>query len=305
MRIFVTGASGYIGQAVAKAFRNKGHTVYGLVRSEEDANLLKLMEILPIIGDFNQPETFEKILDNVEVAVNCAFDYSDQGVERDANTIDLIIRSFSKKSLPTSFIYTSGVWVYGSRGHEIVDESTPVNPIEKVKWRPEHEKKVLDASSKNLKTVVIRPGFVYGLNGGLLKVFFAASQNGTVPMIGEGHNRWPMVHVNDLAHAYVSAAEKELNGVILNVVDDSNPTMKEIVEAIARCAKIEGKIQGLNNEEAQKILGALWEGMAIDLKVDNSRIKRLLKWQIHHAPFLNEAETYFQSWKASQETENF
>ena len=208
-------SSGTIGRAVARAFREKGHTVYGLVRSEENANLLKLMEIWPIIGDLSDPETFVKILDEVEVAVSCAFDDSDSGVERDASTIDLITNVFSKSSLPRSFIYTSGIWVYGSGGHRIVDESTPVNPIEIVKWRPAHEQKVLDASSGNLRTVVIRPGCVYGLKGGLLKVLYAASQNGSVPMIGEGRNRWPMIHVNDLAHAYVSAAEKELNRVIL------------------------------------------------------------------------------------------
>lgn len=305
MRIFITGASGYIGQAVARAFREKGHTVYGLVRSEEDANLLKLMEIWPIIGDYNNPESFIKILDDVEVVVNCAFDYSDVGVERDAGIIEIIIKAFSKSSLPKSFIYTSGIWVYGSRGYQIVNESTPVTPIEEVKWRPGHEQKVLDSSTNNLRTVVIRPGVVYGLTGGVLKVFYAASQNGSVPMIGEGRNRWPMVHVDDLAHAYVSAAEKELNHVILNVVDDSNPTMKEIAEAIARCARIEGKIQNLNDDDAKKVFGDLWKGFAIDLRVDNSRVKRLLKWQIHHAPFINEAETYYQSWLASQETENF
>lgn len=305
MRVFVTGASGYIGKAVACAFRKKGHTVFGLVRSEEDANRLKLLEIWPVIGDLNQPETFQKTLDEVEVAVHCAFDYSDSGVERDARSIDYIIEAFSKSELPRTFIYTSGIWIYGSRGHQIVDESTPVSPIEKVKWRPEHEKKVLQASSDHLKTVVIRPGVVYGLDGGILKIFFAASQNGSVPIIGEGKNRWPMVHVNDLAHAYVSAAEKELNGVILNVVDDSSPTMREIAESVARCANIEGNVQSLSNEDAQKVFGNLWEGFALDLKVDNSRLKRLLKWQIHHAPFINEAETYFQSWQASQEVESF
>lgn len=305
MRVFVTGAKGYIGHAVAKAFRSKGHTVYGLVRSQEDANDLQIHEILPVIGNLSQPDTFQNILDGIEVVAHCAFDYSDDGVKTDLNTINLIIKKFSDSKLPRFFIYTSGIWVYGSRGSEIVDESSTLKPVDTVKWRPEHEQTVLAASTADLRTVVIRPGVVYGQLGGIMNFFYASIQNGFVPYIGEGNNHWPMVHIEDLAHAYVSAAEKEINHAILNVVDDANPTMKEIAESIARSANMEGKTKSLSVQEAQSLIGDLWQGLAIDLKVNNSRIKRLLHWQIHHAPFVNEGEIYYQAWQANQKVECF
>ena len=137
MRIFVTGASGYIGHAVAKAFRAKGHSVFGLVRADDQARQLMLEEITPVMGDLEQPHSYQGVLKNVEVAVHCAFDYSsEKGVERDAATIDAILQIFSKSPLPRTFIYTSGVWVYGSRGYELVDESMPLKPLDVVKWRP-------------------------------------------------------------------------------------------------------------------------------------------------------------------------
>ncbi|CUI16360.1 hypothetical protein PNK_0734 [Candidatus Protochlamydia naegleriophila] len=305
MRVFVTGATGYIGHAVAKAFRAKGHTVYGLVRSQEDGDLLSLDEIWPVMGDLDQPDSYKQLLDNVEVAVHCAFDWLDKGIERDAKTIDTITEVFGKSSLPRTFIYTSGVWIYGSRGHQIMDESSPVNPIEISKWRPIHEEKVLKATNVNLKTVVLRPGCVYGNVGGLTNLLFTSTQSGAVKIVGEGHNRWPMVHVQDLAYAYVAAAEKELTNVTLNVVDDSSNTVREMAEAVARSAKMEGKIQVLGMDEAKKQFGELVDGLLVDLQANNSRIKRLLGWQIHHVPFVNESDLYYNVWKTTQQAEEF
>ena len=306
MRVFITGASGYVGHGVAKAFRAKGHTVYGLVRTEEDAHLLSLDEISPIMGDLEQPDSYSHVLEEVEVAVQCAFDYSsDKRVERDAKTIESILGVFSRSSLPRTLIYTSGVWVYGSQGYKMVDESMPVTPLEVIKWRPDHEGKVLKATTPLLRTVIMRPGHVYGGVGGLTNLLFTSTQNGAVSIVGEGNNRWPMVHIQDLAHAYVSAAEKELTNVIFNVVDDSTATLREIAEAIARAAKMEGKIKVLSNEEAEKQFGSIIQGLQIDLTVNNSRIKRLLGWQIHHAPFIYDAEIYFNAWQTTQTVEEF
>lgn len=305
MRVLVIGASGYIGNAVAKAFRAKGHTVYGSVRNKEDARSLSLEEIGPIMADLSDPKSFHDILQSVEVAVHCAHESSAQEVERDAQAIDTILDLFSHQSLPRSFIYTSGVWVYGSLGYKMADESTPLNPLDVVKWRPAHEEKVLKAASSQLRTVVLRPAHVYGSVGGLTHLLFTSAGKGSMAMVGEGHNRIPMIHVRDLAHAYVSAAERELTSVVLNVADDSTATFREMVEAVARVAGIEGKIQALSSVEAKKQWGSYANVFTLDLTIDNSRIKRLLGWQIHHAPFIYEVQTYYDAWKAMQETEEF
>lgn len=305
MRVFVTGASGYVGESVAKAFREKGHTVYGLVRSKESANLLSINEIWPVVGDMNNPESYSKVLNEVEVVVHCAVDTSEKAVELDAKTVDTVLNAFSQSQLSKAFIYTSGVWVYGSSNGKILDEASPVNPLEIVKWRPVQEEKVLKATSPNLRTVIMRPGCVYGKVGGLTNIFFTSSLNGTVTRIGEGSNRWPMIHVKDLAYAYVAAAEKELSHIILNVTDDSNLSVREMTDAIARATGMPGKINSISSEEALKQFGPLAQGLMIDLHVNNARIKRLLGWQIHHAPFINEVDVYCNAWKVSQHVDEF
>ncbi len=300
MRVFVTGASGYIGNAVAKAFREKGHTVYGLVRSKENAIDLSKEEICPIIGSLEKPDTYSKILDEVEVVTHCAFDSSNKGAEQDGQAIDNILNKFSKSPLSHALIYTSGVWVYGSTEYKMVDESHLTHPINLIKWRPQHEQKVLKATAPNLRTVVIRPGCVYGGIKGLTTLLFNSIQEGSVVIPGEGKNRWAMVHIQDLAHAYVSAAEKELTHTILNVTDDSSSTLREIAEAIARSAGIPDKVRSLSTEEANKKFGSITEGLMLDQKINNTKIKRLLHWQIHHAAFVDEIDTYYQAWKATQ-----
>jgi nucleoside-diphosphate-sugar epimerase len=305
MRVFVTGASGYVGHSVARAFRSRGHVVYGLVRSDDDAQLLSLHEIWPVMGDLNNPESYGKILAEVEVVVHCAMDASEKREELDAKTIEAVLGAFASSSLPKAFIYTSGVWVYGSTGLQIVDEASQLNPIDLVKWRPAHEEKVLKGSSASLRTVVLRPGCVYGGVGGLTNLFFTSVHDGSVSIIGEGSNRLAMIHVEDLAHAYVGAAEKELSQVVLNVVDDSGFTLREMAEAIAHSAGIPGKVTSFSAEEADKHFGPVAQGLSIDQAVSNSRIKRLLGWQIHHLPFIHEMDLYYNAWEAAQEVKEF
>lgn len=305
MRIFVTGASGYIGRAVAEAFRSKGHVVYGLVRSDSDVRALYSNEIWPVVGDLNSPESYSKSLGEAEVVVHCAFDSSSKGVELDAKTVETVLSTLSRSSLPKAFIYTSGVWVYGSTGEKIADESTPLKPIDLVKWRPAHEEKIIRAASSLLRTVVIRPGCVYGGVGGLTDLFFSSTSDGSVSYIGDGFNKPAMIHVRDLAYAYVAAAEQEISNVVLNVVDDSRFTMKEMAEAIARSAGIPGKIRSLSGEEAQNRFGHLVQGLTLDQAIGNARIKRLLGWQIHHLPFINEIDVYYRAWEANQKVVAF
>src|SRR5579872_7470325 len=216
MKVFVTGASGYIGQAVAKAFRFNGHDVWGLVRTEKSAQGLKRDEIRPVIGSLEQPNSLKSVLSDAEAIVHCAFDSSGEGVKKDEAAIDLFIKAAAHGPFPKSILYTSGVWIYGNTREKVVDESERVQPLSVVKWRPSHEEKLLKAESPLIRPVVIRPGCVYGRKGSLTSMWFNSAKNGKIEIAGNGENRWAMVHIDDLARLYVKAAEKEASGVILN-----------------------------------------------------------------------------------------
>src|SRR2546426_2036696 len=145
MPIFVTGATGYIGFAVAAALRRAGYRVWGLARSEAKARRLTQHEIDPVIGDLADPNTFLEVASDCALLVHTAFDYAAGGVAKDKSAIDTLLEAGRRGARPKTFVFTSGAWVYGDTGDRMVDETTPPNPTKLVAWRPTHEQMVLRA----------------------------------------------------------------------------------------------------------------------------------------------------------------
>ena len=299
MRIFVTGAAGYIGGAVARAFRRHGHSVMGMVRNENDIQLLKKLEIEPLLGFLQEPASFLPHIRDREVLVHCAFEPSPQGVELDLKTIDTFIEISLQANLARTFIYTSGCWVYGSSQGQWRDESSALNPIPLVKWRPSHETRVLNGCKGVLKTTVIRPGCVFGGSSGLTTAWFKSVAEGRPLVPGSGEQRWPMIHVDDLAELYVLAAEKEINFSILNATDGRSHSVLEYVTAIARSQKIEIPMQKLSSQETFEKYGKLADGLLVDLQLSSEKAERLLNWRSRHPSLLDEPAIYFEAWKSA------
>src|SRR5438132_1494946 len=227
MRVFVTGATGYVGFAVATALRRAGHDVYGLTRAAAKVPQLARQEIRAVIGDIGDPKSYADMAESCSVLVHAAFESSASAVTKDKTAVDALIEAGGRGAQPKTLIYTSGVWVHGDTGGKLVDETDPPKPIKLVAWRPAHEQLVLQA--KAVRGLVIRPGCVYGGRGGLTGGWFEAAAAGKAPtVVGSGHNRWTMVHVDDLADAYVPAAPRRLRG-------RGGPLLR-LVESVARVA---------------------------------------------------------------------
>src|SRR5216117_4584611 len=245
MKVFITGATGYIGFAVSAALRRHGHRVWGLARNEAKAGRLARHEIDPVIGNLADPKSYADVAAQCSVLIHTAFDYVAEGVARDKRAIETLLEAGRRGAQPKTLIFTSGAWVYGDTGDRMVDETTPLNPIKLVAWRPAHEQLVLRATSA--RGLVIRPGCVYGGAGGLTAPWFAKPGE---TVVGDGRQRWTMVHVDDLADAYVRAAESGLAGEIFNVNDRSRFTVLELATAAARAAGYKGETRPLPLAEA-------------------------------------------------------
>lgn len=301
MKVFITGASGYIGSAVAGTFARAGHEVVGLVRSEEKAAGLAAVEGRPVTGSMQEPESYAAAARESQVLIHCAAEYSSEYMALDGKTVDTLLASAAESGGPRLIIYTSGVWVYGNTGCDAVDESTPLRAPSFLSGRIEHEGRVLDATQGRIRTLVIRPGCVYGGRGGLTGSWFeSAEKEGAARMIGDGKNRWAMIHVADLADLYLRAAESPWGGEIFNATDRSRFTVGECAEAASRAAGAEGRTSSLSLEEAAKAVGPMAEGLSLDQHVDSSKAARMLGWRPRHGGFVDGAGRYYSSWKASR-----
>ena len=301
MRIFVTGATGFIGFAVATNLARAGHKVYGLARSAEKAQRLSAAEVLPVTGDMSKPEAYLEAASRCQVLIHCAAEYSPRYTELDRLTANGLLKSAHASGHPRLFVYTSGCWVYGSTGPAAADESTPLNAPAMVKGRVETEGMILAGNSGRVRTIVIRPGCVYGGAGSLTAAWFeSAEQNGAAQIVGDGRFRWAMVHLSDLAEAYRLAAESAFGGEIFNLTDRSRFTVLECAEAASAAATGAGKVTSISVEEAAKTMGPMAECLALDQHVDSSKAERLLGWLPRHGGFVDDVARYYRSWKAAK-----
>jgi nucleoside-diphosphate-sugar epimerase len=296
MRVFVTGATGYVGRAVAEAFRRRGHRVAGLTRSAQKGKALAAREIEPVIGDMKDPTTFARAANAADVLVHCAAEYTEHYESYDRRVKEAFLALAAKGPRTRTVIYTSGVWLYGECGPEPVDETHAAEAAHLIPWRGEHEKKVLAAGG-----LVIRPGCVYGGSGGLTGLWFGgALEKGAAPIVGKGDNHWATVHADDCGELYALAAESGLKGELFNATDRSRWTVREMASAAGRAAGKSGAVTELSFPDAEKAYGSMAHGLALDQHVDSSKALRRLGWNPRFGGFVDDAPRYFAAWSANR-----
>jgi nucleoside-diphosphate-sugar epimerase len=131
--------------------------------------------------------------------------------------------------------------------------------------------------------------------------FKGATNGNVVQIVGDGNNHWAMVHVDDLARAYLLAARSKSGGQSFNVVDNTRNTVLEMASAAAQAVGSIHQIEFIPLEDAKKEMGAAYaEALALDQIVDASKARELLGWQPVHQGFIPEIRTYYRAWKANQ-----
>ncbi|MEZ4763641.1 MAG: NAD-dependent epimerase/dehydratase family protein [Calditrichia bacterium] len=254
------------------------------------------IEIHPVIGSLDEPKTYRKTADNCAVLIHCASDSGNpDGIEK--QTLRELTESACCGHQHKTVIFTSGVWVYGNTGNKPQDETDRLNPLNLSSWRPGLG---VCWSKTTICGIVIRPGVVYGKQGGMTGIWFQQAETGKLQIIGDGKNHWSMVHVDDVASAYVRAAESGVRGEIFNISDPSRETVSDMVKAVATACNYAKPIAQISYEDALEQMGAIAEGIAVDQHVDARKATRLLNWQPRHSGFIDDVDIYYQTWKAYQ-----
>lgn len=299
MDVFITGATGYIGQAVAKAFLTKKYQVYALTRSKEKAKLLKRDGLMPVVGELAHPDSFVEEMKRSDLLVHCAYDVSEKAVQIENHFVDYVLEVFGKYGeRKRTFIYTSGVWAAGDTLGVLADEKAAFPPLEIMKWRREIEQKLLAFHYTNLSVIILRPGCVYGGAGGLTKLWFSSAEKGSVEIVGNGNNHWAMVELEDLAEAYVLATEKKdiATPILINIVDDSHDRVLEMALAIAKVCGHPGRIHFISIEDGKNKYGRVTYGLIIDQQIANQKAKESIGWQPKRKHFIADIQKYYDSY---------
>ena len=289
MRVLVTGATGYIGGAVADALREAGHEVIGLARSGEAERKLEARGIPSRRGDMQDTGSLSRAVRESDAVVHTALSRGPDIPQLDTMAMTAILRELegTRKAL----VYTSGIWVLGNTGEQVADEETQPKPIPLVAWRPALERQVLAAAKNGLRAGVIRPALVYGRGGGVVGwLLHGARQRGVAPYIGSGENRWCMVHIDDLARLYVCFLEQAPAGTLLHAASHPAIRAREVAEAIRRTAGPHCRVESLPLEHARRAMGPRADAFVLDQQVSAKRAMRLLGWQPQGPSIFHELE---------------
>jgi len=297
MRVFVTGANGYLGNAIARELADAGHDVLGLARTPEKARRVTAAGARAVLGDATEPAPWLERAAACDALVHCIAPGGPEPARTDRAALDALL-SVARAGGVHALLYTSGVWSLGATGDVPAGEDAPTDrPAAASAWRVPHEQLVLDAAGDGLATAVIRPGMIWGGRGGLLDAFFASAvERGAAEFVGPGTNRWSCVHLRDVARLYRTIAERRAGG-IFHAVDGSAIPVRRLAEAASHAAGRAGAVRSIPLDTARADLGLAADALALDQVVIAPR-SVLLGWAPSYEPFPERAPEAFQEWQA-------
>ena len=292
MKVFVTGATGYIGGSVATKLLERGHQVIGLARSDDAAAALKKRGIEPLSGDINAYTPFVEVTKRVDAVVNAA--NSDNAFVVHALLTGL--KGSGKTLIQTSGSSVVSAYDNGEASEGTFDEDTPFTPQPEKAMRVAIDQQVLAAAKNGVRPVVIRPTLIYGRGIGvaatsiqLPKLIDVARRHGVPRHVGRGLNIWSNVHIGDVADLYLLALEKAPAGSLF-YAENGETSFKSVAQSI-------GRMLGLGDRTQDWSIGEAVEGLGPGAYLSfgsNSRVRgvqsRKLGWQPKGGSLFDEIE---------------
>jgi nucleoside-diphosphate-sugar epimerase len=272
VKIFITGASGYIGGSVAEKLIARGHDVTGLTRDTDKASVLAASGIEPVIGTLDESDILKRESKKADAVVSAA----DADHRPSLEAILEAIEGSGKVLIHTSGSSLVGDDVRGDRASEsIYDEDTPFIIEDRKKARDEINSLVLASGARGVRSAVICPSLVYGVGTGInprsIQVPFLVDQaraSGVVRVVGKGLNRWSTVHIDDLVDLYGLAVDAASPGSFY-FAENGEASFADIGAAIAERLEL-GEVQSWDADEAANQWGP---GRAYYTYGSNSRVR--------------------------------
>jgi nucleoside-diphosphate-sugar epimerase len=287
MRIFVTGASGWIGSAVVPELLSAGHRVLGLARSDASAKAVAAMGAEVLRGDLNDADVLREGALGSDGVIHLAFvtpSVSEAATRTDANAIETFAAALAGSGKP--MVISGATLATPGRPATERDELIAAGPIAA---RIANLQAALATADRGVRScLVMLPRSVHGegeRHGFIPQLIAAARAKGVAGYIGDGTSRWPAVHVKDAASLYRLAIEQAPAGAVLNAVGDEGVPVREIAEAIGRHLNLPAR--SLPAEEFGGMLAPL---LSRDMPASSAITKELLGWKPAHPGLIEDIE---------------
>ncbi len=278
MRIFVTGAPGFIGSALVPELIQAGHQVLGLTRSEAGAEKLRGAGAEVLHGNIENLESLRRGAADSDGVIHLAFNHDFSQFQKNADNDREAIVAIGEVLLGSNrpFVITSGTAIAANVDGKPSTEDGPT-----ASWNPRaaSEAAVKGLTARGVNTSVVRLPQVHDTRKqGLVPYLLAvAREKGVSAYIDDGSNRWPAAHVSDVARLYRLAFEKADPGAIYHAVDEEGVSMKDIVEAHARGLKV--SVVSIKPEEAEAHFGWLARFARHDMPSSSALTQEKLNWK--------------------------
>jgi nucleoside-diphosphate-sugar epimerase len=287
MRIFVTGASGWIGSAVVPELISAGHQVLGLARSDASAKAVAGMGAEVLRGDLNDTDVLRAGTLDSDGVIHLAFvvpSVSEAATQTDAKAIETFATGLAGTGKP--LLVSGATLVTPGRPATERDELIAAGPIAA---RITNMQAALAAADRGVRScLVMLPRSVHGQgerHGFIPQLIAAARAKGVSGYIGDGTSRWPAVHVKDAASLYRLAIEPAPAGAVLNAVGEEGVPVREIAEAIGRHLNLPAR-----SLPAEEFSGMLAHILSTDMPASSTITQELLGWKPTHPGLIEDIE---------------
>jgi nucleoside-diphosphate-sugar epimerase len=277
MRVFVTGATGFIGTAVVRELIDAGHAVLGLARSDAGAKSLIAAGAAVHRGSLEDLESLRSGAAATDGVIHTAFihDFSNYGAAAEADRRAIQTLGDVLAGSDRQFVVTSGTLLAQRQG-PLATEQDVTDP----NFPRKSEDAALALAAKGVRVSVLRlPPSVHGSgdHGFLPHLIGIAREKGVSAFIGDGLNRWPAVHRFDVAHLYRLGLEKNAAGVMYHGVADEGVPAREIAEVIGRQLNL--PVVSKSREEAANHFGWIARFFAVDGPASSAQTQKWLGWR--------------------------
>jgi nucleoside-diphosphate-sugar epimerase len=279
MRVFVTGATGFIGSAVVKELIGAGHQVLGVYRSEDKAAALAAAGAELYQGSIAEPDSLKAGASRSDAVIHLAFNHNFstfvQNCEDDRAVIDALGSALVGSDRP--LIVTSGTGLANTvPGEPAMEDNAIVGSNVHPRAATEEAAAIIAANGVNV-SVVRLPQVHDPIRQGLISPLIAMyREKGACAYIGDGLNRWPAAHYLDVARLYRLAIEKAEPNAKYHAVGEEGVSLRDIAETIARRLNLPAK--SISLDEAPAAFGWLSRFADHDVPASSEQTRKELGW---------------------------